>query len=31
MARLYWNFETNVESKNDELMVPLLDKFIFKT
>lgn len=31
MARLYWNFVTNVERKNKELFVPQLDELIFKT
>ena len=31
MARLYWNFNTNVEKKDPDMFPPQLDELIFKT
>ena len=31
MARLYWNFNTNVEKKDPDMFTPQLDELIFKT
>ena len=31
MARLYWNFNTNVEKKDPDMFTPQLDELVFKT
>ena len=31
MARLYWNFNTNVEKKDPDMFAPQLDELVFKT